>query len=90
MKGGKERESDRVRSEKCVKEEKCECVSVCEVMEGFVETENVTSRLILWKGLVSTGLKHLQVLRLWQPHTSHRNMENNTVNYALSLANGVF
>lgn len=49
MKGGKGGECDRVKSEKCVKEEKCESVSVCKVMEGFKETGNVTSRLILWK-----------------------------------------
>ena len=66
MKGGKGRESDRARSEKCVREEKC----VCKVMEGFKETENVTSRLILCEDLVSTGLKHFR-LQLWQSHTSH-------------------
>lgn len=56
MKGGKGRESDRAKSEKCVREEKC----MCKVMEDFKETENVTSRLILCEDLVSTGPKALQ------------------------------
>lgn len=45
---------------------------VRKVMEGFKETENVTSRLILCEDLVLTGLKHLQFHQLWQPHKSLR------------------
>lgn len=74
MKGGKVERKWRVRSEKRAKKRR-----VCKVTKGFKETENVTSRLILCEDLVATGLKHLQFLQLWQPHTtSHHYMWKNT------------